>query len=285
MDNSGLFGKNRPFKGKEVFLFSLLLICFIFNAYAVKGKSFLKESSSDTLTVMTYNIHHGRGIDGNIDLNRISTVINQAKADIVTLQEVDIKTERSGGVDILEVLSSKTDLKHTVFGMNLEFDGGEYGNAILSRYPLENYQNHHFENISGEQRGVLTAIIDVDEKDFLIINTHLDHTEHDDSERVLYAENIRDKILPFYKDIPTVFAGDLNDVPGSKTYQIINSSLFDAWTAAGKGEGFTIPVDQPAKRIDYIFHTAHLKPLCAKVVQSEASDHLPVVVTFLYIND
>ena len=285
MENSGSLGEN-VLLGKNIktalFLF---LICFISWPSATNGFSLFAESINDTLTVITYNIHHGRGIDGNIDLNRIANVINQSKADIAALQEVDIKTERSGNIDILQILSEKTGLEHTAFGLNLEFDGGMYGNAILSKYPIETYQNHHYKNISDEQRGVLTAVIRVKEFPILFLNTHLDHTADDDSERVLYAEMIRDEIIPLFKDQSIILAGDLNDIPGSTTYQIINNQLHDSWILGKYEDGFTIPVKNPEKRIDYIFYSGNLKPIDAEVIRSKASDHLPVVVKFMYSND
>ena len=49
--------------------------------------------------VLTYNIHHGEGMDGKIDLERIAAVIKRLEPDVVALQEVDVKTTRSQGVD------------------------------------------------------------------------------------------------------------------------------------------------------------------------------------------
>jgi len=272
-------------KRKKTIVLLLFFICFMIWFPASYGSTVFNESVNDTLTVITYNIHHGRGIDGEINIERIANVINKSKADIVALQEVDIHTARSGNIDIVQALSNKTGLKHTSFGLNLEFEGGTYGNAILSRYPIENNQNHHFKNISGEQRGVLTAVIDINNEDILFVNTHLDHTDSDESERVLYAEKIRDEIIPHYNQNTIILAGDLNDVPGSTTYHIINNCLQDAWARVGTGDGFTIPVQNAARRIDYIFYSGNIKPVYAETIQTEASDHLPVVVKFMYGND
>jgi len=272
-------------KRKKTIVLLLFFICFMIWPPASYSSTVFNESVNDTLTVITYNIHHGRGIDGKINPQRIADVINQSGSDIAALQEVDINTSRSGNIDLLKILSDKTGLKHTSFGLNLEFEGGEYGNAILSRYPLENIKNHHFKNISGEQRGVLTAVIDIYGEDILLVNTHLDHTENNDSERVLYAEKIRDMIIPCSDEHAVIMAGDLNDGPDSDTYHIINRRLKDAWISAGSGDGFTIPVQNPERRIDYIFYSGNIKPVHAETIQTEASDHLPVVVKFMYGND
>lgn len=285
MENSALLERNLLFKRKKIYLFTLFLLCTITGTSFVYGKSDTAQRSNIPLTIMTYNIHHGRGLDGEIDLDRIAGVIRKSQADIVALQEVDIHTKRSGNIDIVKVLSEKTGLKYTAFGQNLEFEGGQYGNAILSKYPVKHIKNHHFDNISGEQRGVLSTIIDINNRDILFLNTHLDHTENDDSERVLYAEKIRDHIIPLYKNQTVILAGDFNDIPGSRMVQIVQSYLNDSWVQAGKGDGFTIPANIPEKRIDYIFYSGDLKPVTANVVQSNASDHLPLVVKLLFIND
>jgi len=286
VENPQVFLKNSYLRNKKkrtvFFLFLICLTLLFSNADAI---SIPESDIEDTLIVMTYNIHHGRGTDGKVDIDRIADLLIESKADIVALQEVDIHTERSGKIDIAKILSEKTGLKFTAFGKNLEFEGGEYGNAILSRYPIENEENIHFKNISGEQRGVQAAIIKIYQKSLLFLNTHLDHTGNDDSERVLYAEKIRDEIIPFYDQQVIFLAGDLNDVPGSRTYQIINRRLKDAWFEAGTGEGFTIPVKNPNRRIDYIFYSGNIMPKEAKVIQTGASDHLPLVVKFMFIND
>ena len=77
-----------------------------------------------TLRVMTYNIHITQGMDGRFDPRRIAGVIEAADVDIVAMQEVDIKTRRSGGVDQLAELKKLTGM-HGVFGKGRDFDGGE----------------------------------------------------------------------------------------------------------------------------------------------------------------
>ena len=75
--------------------------------------------------------------------------------------------------------------------------------------------------------------------------------------------------------------GDFNAVPASAPIARVAEFMRDAWTAVGAGPGFTIPVRKPAKRIDYVWFTpGALNPVHAAVPVSDASDHLPVVVTF-----
>ena len=63
------------------------------------------------LRVMTYNIHHGHGMDGKFDLSRTIQVINAAKPDLLALQEVDSKCERSRRVDEPQELAAQTGMQ------------------------------------------------------------------------------------------------------------------------------------------------------------------------------
>ena len=140
---------------------------------------------------MTYNIHHGRGIDGEVDLERIAEVIIDEEADIVGLQEVDVGVERSGRINIAKKLSTLTGLEYVVFGKNIDHQGGDYGNATLSKYPITEFENVQFERLSNEQRGILTTLIDMDGFSLLLMNTHLAHRSQDQSERLIYTQDAR----------------------------------------------------------------------------------------------
>lgn len=243
------------------------------------GSTHLLESD-DHLRVMTYNIHHGRAMDGELDLDQIARVILDANVSVVALQEVDIGVTRSEGRNLLSELAELTGLRHAVFGKNLDFQGGEYGNAILSAYPIAAYRNTHLRQLtSGEQRGVQEAVLDVNGTALVVLNTHLDHTQ-DDSERLYSIRQLIDEILPLHATDCLILAGDINDIPGSNAYAKIKGELADAWSAAGEGPGFTFPADIPERRIDYIFHGPQLEPISAEVPSTEASDHRPLVVEF-----
>ena len=100
----------------------------------------LSSLQSKNIRVMSYNIHHGRGTDDKIDLNRVAKLINDWSPDLVALQEVDNITSRSNYMNETDTLSSKTKM-FSVFGKNINVFGGEYGNAILSKYPIIHWEN------------------------------------------------------------------------------------------------------------------------------------------------
>jgi endonuclease/exonuclease/phosphatase family metal-dependent hydrolase len=86
--------------------------------------------SACELRVLTWNIHHGEGVDGKLDLARIGAVIRNARPDVVALQEVDVRTERLKGRDTVRELERLTGMRG-VFGASMAFQGGGYGNAVL----------------------------------------------------------------------------------------------------------------------------------------------------------
>jgi endonuclease/exonuclease/phosphatase family metal-dependent hydrolase len=224
------------------------------------------------LRVLSYNIHHGEGVDRKLDLPRIASVINSVKPDLVALQEVDQGTERTNKVDQPEELARLTGL-NVVFGGNIRYQGGDYGNAVLSRLPISQHKNHllpRFDN--GEQRGVLQVEVELPDGcgTLLFLATHLDHRAGD-RERIASAKAINE--LPAdSKDRPAVLAGDLNDVPDSKTLQEFET----VWTRANEKVLPTIPVDQPNRQIDFIlFRPAERwKAIEVQVLdEAVASDH------------
>jgi endonuclease/exonuclease/phosphatase family metal-dependent hydrolase len=232
--------------------------------------------------VMTYNIHHGEGVDGKIDVQRIAQVIRRERADIVALQEVDRGVERTARRDLIAELAAMTKMNYA-FGKNIDYQGGEYGNAVLTRFPIVKQHNHHYQMLRpGEQRGLLQVVVRVESRELLVLNTHIDFRP-DDSERLMNVDEAR-QILAQYPSLPVVFCGDFNDTPGGRTHAKMKDAFVDLWERHGRGDGFTYPSTQPQKRIDYIFikKTGSLVPIRAWVVQSEASDHLPVVAEVQY---
>ena len=100
-----------------------------------------------TVRVLTYNIHHGEGRDGELDLPRLGRVITSVQPDLVALQEVDVGTSRVGGVDQLAELARLTGM-HAQFGKAMDYMGGGYGVAVLSRWSLESTENQHAAELS-----------------------------------------------------------------------------------------------------------------------------------------
>lgn len=232
--------------------------------------------------VMTFNIHHGEGHDGKVDLERIANVILKAKADAVALQEVDQNTRRTDGIDMAAELAKRTNMR-VAFGANLDFQGGKYGTAILSKHPIESVENHVLKQArDGEPRGVLQAVLDVGQGRLLFAGTHLDHTK-DQAER-LFSQSQFDKLFAKFDGLPAIFCGDFNDTPDSELHRRMSQKWTDAWSLGGQGNGLTMTSDNPTRRIDYIWVSdkKNFKIRYLYAPATDASDHLPVVAEMVF---
>ena len=232
--------------------------------------------------VMTYNIHHGQGLDGKVDLQRIAQLIKREHADIVAFQEVDKGVQRTARRDLPAELSSLTGMS-CVFSNNFHFQGGEYGNAVLTRFPLLSCTNTLYKMPRpAEQRGILQLVLKVGGHELVFMATHIDF-RRDDSERLSNVAEIQG-LLQHYQGRPVILCGDFNDTPDSRTHAKLTEEFTDTWIAIGPGEGFSFPADKPDRRIDYIWLSkpTPITALKAWVPPSDASDHRPVVAEFQF---
>ena len=255
----------------------IALLCFSVLTGCAPSPKRTSRAHAEKITVMTYNIRHGRGLDNKVDLERIATVIKESGADIVALQEVDKGVERTERRDLPAELAALTGMT-AVFSNNYHFQGGEYGNAVLTKFPVKNWVNRHYRMLRvGEQRGILQLTLDVHGREVVFLNTHIDYRP-DDSERWSNAGEI-EAILQQHQNKTIIMCGDFNDTPGSRVYQRLGANFVDVWQRVGVGDGLTIPPVNPRKRIDYIWLSKDgvIEPLRVWVPQTEASDHLPVV--------
>ena len=234
------------------------------------------QAFAKTIRVMTYNIHVGIGMDKKLDLRRIADVINKEKPDLVGLQEVDRGVQRTQRIDEIVELSKLTRMDYA-FAFNLPYQGGQYGVAILSRFPIRATEHRLYKNLrEAERRGFIRAEVKIDGRVVHFVTTHLDY-QHDDG-RLFEAQ----QMLAFLGDVkgPLIVIGDFNDLPTGQTSQLMRNAFDDAWIdGRGTGEGFSYPADKPTKRIDYIFtrRSDGIKTKRAWVVNTLASDHVPVV--------
>lgn len=244
----------------------------------------------DRLTVLTYNIQIGMGMDKKTDLERTAAVIKSVNPDIVALQEVDRKARRSGGFDQAVELARATGM-HMVFGKasvreGIDKDGGDYGVAILSRFPIQRSQNRQLPYTRGfELRAVLEVEFDWPLQSgkripIRFFDTHFDNASEPD--RIASAKLVN-QLAVANESIPTILGGDLNARPGTPPLQILS----EQWTFAGAGKGMpTFPASAPRHEIDYVlYRPARLwKVIEASVVDApEASDHRPVKVVLEYV--
>lgn len=238
-----------------------------------------------TLRVLTYNIHHGEGADGKFDYDRLAAIIKSVEPDLVALQEVDVKTRRSSGVDQAAVLGELTGMHH-YFAEAMPYQGGSYGEAVLSRHPIVARYTHKL-RADAEQEPRAVAVVSIEPwQQFpmrvVFGGTHLCHQSG--ATRLRQVRSIVGNRA--YDGSATILAGDFNFTPDSEPYRVmIASGWADAAAAVGDPRP-TVPADDPQQRIDYVF----LRPANAwRVVEVRvldepvASDHCPVLVVLEYI--
>lgn len=240
-----------------------------------------------SLRVLVYNIHAGKDAHGIDNLARVAAVVRDAGADLVLLQEVDRGTRRSGGVDQVAELSRLTGM-HAAFGNTLDYDGGKYGIAVLSRWPMTRDTLVRLkveppqERAGGsyEPRGALRADIASPYGALTVVNTHLDPSGSDRwrSQEVRGVLAIVDQASSGGRAI-VLLGGDFNSTPGSSTHTAMTGDGWrDAWMECGVGTGLTYPADSAVKRIDYLYFTAGVRCASARVPATTASDHRPLLV-------
>lgn len=232
-----------------------------------------RARTSDTLRVVSYNIHHAEGMDEIVDLERIAALISSLDPDIVALQEVDSVTVRTGEVDQAAELGRLTGLAHR-FGSFMPYDGGAYGMALLSRWPIDSSHNLRLPD-GDEPRTALSATVRSPHtgQGVRFVGIHFYRT---DEERL--AQAIRLETYFESKTIPTILAGDFNSTPGSGVMDLLQES----WTVVDKGEDrLTYSSFDPVREIDFVlFRPPDRFEILDRWLVDEpvASDHRPVVV-------
>lgn len=224
------------------------------------------------LRVMAYNIHQGVSADMRMDLEAIADVIARENPDVVVLNEVNRARVTSGFVDTLPFISRRLGMRY-VFGAN--YRDGQYGNALLSRYPILAWANTHYAHNTTELRGLLRVVIAAPGGPITFYATHLDHLSGPGHAR---AAQVAEALATWGGEPRAVLLGDLNATAEAPELDpIYEAGFVDVLAAAGQDDAFTFWDPVPGRRIDFIFSTPDLSPGRAWTVPSRASDHLPVL--------
>lgn len=237
----------------------------------------LKNSTSESIKVISYNIHYGIGMDDKYDLSRIANIILNQNPDIVGLQEIRDSA-------MAAELGRLTGMNF-VFGPSLgKMDG--YGDAILCRHPFEWVENYSIPSASSSRYQAMAVDIDLsdifgEDTKVRFINTHFDWLKTLGSEEArLAAIEVVEKGFVDNSLFPAILTGDLNATPESKPLKKLEDY---GWINENMGKDLnTIPSINPKKQIDYILFRPKNKWEVEKVMvidESLASDHLPIVVT------
>lgn len=239
-----------------------------------------QDGKSASLRILCYNIHWALGMDGKYDVARVAEVIKAAKPDLVALQEVDVGVKRSNRMHEVRMLAEMTGMAGR-FGPTQHYEGGLFGNAVLTRLPILDVEIHPLPyteatpELQTYPRGAIAVTVTApDGKPLRFISTHFQHNVPED--RVAQAQAINALFAAEGDTLRTILAGDMNAKPEEEPIRI----LLEQWSnATDDPPSPTVPVVNPTSRIDYIFYrpAAGFRVKEARVIPEEmASDHRPV---------
>lgn len=241
--------------------------------------SFATWAQTYTLRVLTYNIYHGETTDGRVDMDLFASIINEVKPDLVALQEVDKNAQRTGVIDITEELSKRTGLKG-YFVKHRDFQGGEYGNAILSRFPVTDV--YALEGFRTTPNGITFAFATVELAPGIDIDFSSTHLSTREEDRKKQAE----QLFRYYSEEkargPVILTGDLNAEPHHDEIKMLLTEFAEADTSYANTFSTR---SELVKKIDFILYprTSEWEVKETRVIcREDASDHCAVFAVLLY---
>ncbi len=236
--------------------------------------------------MLVYNIHAGMDAAGADNIARVAALVRESGADVALLQEVDRGVRRSRGVDQPAELARLTGMQ-AAFGKTLDFQGGDYGIAILSRWPIDGDSLVRLvveppqprSEGRTEPRGALHATLRSPWGPLEVVNTHIDASRDDRWRRQEMPQVVALATRLLARGGTVLAGGDLNSEPASEVQAMASrAGLRDAWAECGRGDGLTFPADTPVKRIDYLYLLGALGCAEATVLPGAASDHRALLV-------
>ncbi len=228
----------------------------------------IPAQEENSVRLMSYNVRNAWGLDNKTDYQRVADVINRVDPDIIAVQELDSVTGRSGGVDVLDILSRKT-LMYPTYAAAIDYDGGKYGVGILSKEKPISVKKVP---LPGREEARMLLIVELEE--YYFGNTHFSLNAED---RLRSVEIIRNEVERLNPGKPFFLAGDMNAKPDSEEQKVLTESFRPLVSS----EQYTFPADNPDRCIDYIYGYNGVEGwslLTGRGVVAEkvASDHRPL---------
>lgn len=211
------------------------------------------------ITVASYNIMHAGMVD--CDMERLVQSIVACGADIVGIQEVDVGARRSGGRDIAAMLGQQLGFEAR-FTPAIDFQGGQYGTTILSRYPITAFAYYPLESGTYEKRSIGAAQIKVADETVHFWNTHVSYENKE--QRRIQLDQIK-TLLP--QGEPWILTGDFNTRDFEELRALGDVSLVnDHGHTFGTFRASSSPIDN-------IIYTAPWTVRNAGMIDNDHSDH------------
>lgn len=219
------------------------------------------------MRVVTFNIRHGENQAGVVDLRGLAAACRRLEADVLALQEVDRRMRRSRWADIPRRVRRRTGLTLAYAPALRHGALGRYGNALLVRGTLGDFEPVRFPSPL-EPRGAVLATVWVRDRPLSVAATHL---SIDRDERDMQLEALLRALLR--RPLPRLLLGDLNGLPEDVGPPCARAGL--RLTLAGP----TFPAKGATRQIDHIAY-AGLTLARTEVVDTGMSDHHALVAEF-----
>lgn len=216
---------------------------------------------------MTWNIHGGIGRDRRHDFERILSVVRRADPDILALQEVDSRGGR--GIEHPLAVLRRTLGHHGVSATAIVTPDGDYGQALLSRWPMTDTEVHDISVAGREPRRAVSTVVNSPAGTLNVIATHLGLRFLERRQQCTTLVRLSER-----SDLTTVMLGDFNDWiwPGS-----VQNAL--AARLPARSLQRTFPARCPLLRLDRIYCRPASAFLRSWIPEGDthASDHLPLM--------
>lgn len=258
----------------------------------VTGNSVLQRNPppSRSLKIITYNIHSCRHMDGSINPDRTANVIAALDPDIAAIQEVDAGRGRTHFVHQGQHIARRLKLSCHYFPV-VTNGQGQYGLAILSRYPIISSRCYLLPGDDGdrprEPRGVMMAVFETPLGKIQFVNTHLGLKARERRRQISAILDDEWMVNPLKNNLPLIMCGDFNAGSRSFVYRKIAEHILDVQILIAKHHypKATFYSRYPLLRLDHIFLSRHFYPRRVVVPTDHetrmVSDHLPVYCELL----
>ncbi len=243
------------------------------------------------LRVASYNIHRAIGVDRRFRPERIVSILSYYDPDVVMLQEVDDGVPRSREMDLGRELARALGYEHYAIGHNVRLRRGRYGNATLSRWPIQRERNIDLTVGFLRPRGCQHTRIAVRTpagrtRRLEAFNLHLGLSARERDRQVTALARSREfASLPF--GVATLVAGDTNDWRSLLRPFFVDLLGFRSATGGNAERERAIPTFPsffPQGALDRVYYRGPLRlagaKRCRLALSRVASDHLPVIVDF-----
>lgn len=234
---------------------------------------------SETLRVVTYNVHRCKGLDGRVRPDRVAKVLKEIDADIVALQEVVCIPGDEPEGDQAHYLARELGADF-LFGENRKLWGGAYGNVVLSKLPMKTVKNHDLSVRGRERRGCLHVDVELAGRVLHVFNVHLGTAflERRKQGRQLAGLDI---LLNNELKGPRLLLGDFNEWAPGLTTKLLRAHMQSVDIKKHLRRRRTYPGVLPMFHLDHIYHDESMEVVGLTLHRTRtalvASDHLPLI--------